>query len=135
MTIGAVPRHSKRQAARLGLFYAASFLVVGIQLPFWPVGLSGRGLDATAIATVFAAAIWAKVFATPALGARPDRLGLPAGVRAALAALARSADAALWPVAGGSGWLAPGPRPCRHATSAITASGPCIGGSSGFPTR
>jgi len=43
------------QASRLAAFYAASFLVVGIQLPFWPVWLNSRGLDAREIALVFAA--------------------------------------------------------------------------------
>jgi MFS transporter, PPP family, 3-phenylpropionic acid transporter len=57
---------------RLAAFYAASFLIVGIQLPFWPVWLSGRGLDASEIATVFAAALWAKVAVTPVIGALAD---------------------------------------------------------------
>jgi PPP family 3-phenylpropionic acid transporter len=100
MTTLAVPRHSRRQATRLGLFYAASFLVVGIQLPFWPVWLSGRGLDAHQIAAVFAAAIWAKVIVTPVLGALADRLGGGRAVMTALAALASIAYAALWPAAG-----------------------------------
>lgn len=82
---------------RLGAFYAASFLVVGIQLPFWPVWLSGRGLDPQQIAFVFAAAIWAKVIATPILGAFADRFGHRRGVMVALAALACVGYAALWP--------------------------------------
>src|SRR5689334_10253628 len=44
ITVGA--RGSRAVAVRLSLLYAASFLVVGIQLPFWPVWLSGRGFDA-----------------------------------------------------------------------------------------
>ena len=87
-------------AARLATFYAASFLVVGIQLPFWPLWLAGRGLDARQIATVFAAAIWAKVVATPALGAIADRLGRRRGVMIALAVISWAAYAGLWPVAG-----------------------------------
>ncbi len=104
MTTAAPPRHSGRpqdqNATRLGAFYAASFLVVGVQLPFWPVWLAGRGLDAQQIATVFAAAIWAKVIATPALGALADRLGKRRAVMVALAACACAAYAGLWPVAG-----------------------------------
>jgi PPP family 3-phenylpropionic acid transporter len=49
---------------------------------------------------VFAAAIWAKVIATPALGALADRLGMRRGVMIALAALSCAAYAALWPAAG-----------------------------------
>ena len=56
-------------AARLSAFYAAIFLVAGIQLPFWPIWLAARGLTAREIGIVLAAAIWAKVLATPAIGA------------------------------------------------------------------
>ena len=100
MTTLAQPRYFGGQARRLGVFYAASFLVVGIQLPFWPVWLAGRGLDAQAIALVFAAAIWAKVIATPVLGALADRLGRRRAVMIALAGVACAAYAGLWPVAG-----------------------------------
>ena len=82
------------------MFYAASFLVVGIQLPFWPVWLAGRGLDAQEIAMVFAAAIWTKIIATPALGALADRFGRRRAVMIGLAACACAAYAGLWPVAG-----------------------------------
>jgi MFS transporter, PPP family, 3-phenylpropionic acid transporter len=100
MTISALPRHPGGQATRLGAFYAASFLVVGIQLPFWPVWLAGRGLDAQEIALVFAAAIWARVVATPLLGALADRLGRRRAVMIVLAACAWAAHAGLWPIAG-----------------------------------
>ena len=100
MTTLVLPRHPGGEATRLGVFYAASFLVVGIQLPFWPVWLAGRGLDAQEIAMVFAAAIWAKVIATPALGALADRLGRRRAVMITLAACACAAYAGLWPVAG-----------------------------------
>ena len=62
-------------AARLSAFYAAAFLVTGVQLPFWPVWLTARGLDAREIGIVFAAAIWVKVAATPAIGALADNFG------------------------------------------------------------
>lgn len=57
MLISTTPGAVAPTGTRLGAFYAASFLVVGIQLPFWPVWLSGRGLDAQEIAILFAAAI------------------------------------------------------------------------------
>ena len=91
---------------RLALFYAASFLVVGIQLPFWPVWLAGRGLDSRQIAAVFAAALWAKVAATPLFGALADRLGRRRAVMAALAALAFAAYLGLWDAAGFAAILA-----------------------------
>lgn len=85
---------------RLSAFYAASFLVVGIQLPFWPVWLSGRGLDAHDIAIVFAAGLWAKVALIPAVGALADRIGRRRGVMLALAAGSFAFYAALLPPAG-----------------------------------
>ncbi|MGE5269632.1 MAG: MFS transporter [Thiohalocapsa sp.] len=92
--------HRGAIAVRLGLFYAASFLVVGIQLPFWPVWLAGRGLDVQEIAAIFAAGIWAKIVATPLVGALADRLGSGRAVMVALAMLSLAAYAALWPLAG-----------------------------------
>jgi PPP family 3-phenylpropionic acid transporter len=100
MTISALPQPPGGQSTRLGAFYAASFLVVGIQLPFWPVWLEGRGLDAQQIAIVFAAAIWAKVIVTPLVGALADRLGRRRAVMIALAAGACMAYAGLWPALG-----------------------------------
>jgi PPP family 3-phenylpropionic acid transporter len=86
--------------SRLGAFYAAAFLVIGVQLPFWPVWLAGRGLDAQQIAIVFAAAIWAKVVATPAIGALADLAASRRAVMGALAVIAFAAYAALWPIGG-----------------------------------
>lgn len=100
MIISTLTRRRARPAVRLGAFYAASFLVVGIQLPFWPIWLSGRGLDPQQIAFVFAAAICAKVIATPILGGLADRLGQRRGVMVALAAVACVGYATLWPMAG-----------------------------------
>src|SRR5262245_20894045 len=87
-------------AARLSLFYGAIFLVAGIQLPFWPVWLAGRGLTAREIGIVLGAAIWAKVLATPAIGAVADKSGARRAVMGALAAMALVAYAGLWPASG-----------------------------------
>jgi MFS transporter, PPP family, 3-phenylpropionic acid transporter len=73
--------------------------VTGAQLPFWPVWLAARGLSAREIGTVFAAAIWIKVIATPAIGAVADRLGRRR-VMGMLAATALATYVALWPIAG-----------------------------------
>jgi len=108
MTSSAQPlrQRSRQIAARLRVFYAASFLVVGIQSPFWPVWLAGRGLDARTIALVFAAGIWVKIVATPAVGALADRLGRRRAVMLACAAVSCAAYAALWPVRGFAALLA-----------------------------
>ena len=100
MTISVRLQHPRVEARRLGGFYAASFLVVGIQLPFWPVFLAGRGLGVQEIAFVFAAAIWGKVIATPVLGAFADRFGRRRAVMIVLSGAACAAYAGLWPVAG-----------------------------------
>jgi MFS transporter, PPP family, 3-phenylpropionic acid transporter len=88
-----------RPAVRLSVFYAAAFLVSGMQLPFWPMWLASRGLGAKEIGAVFATAIWAKVIATPAIGALADRIGRHR-VMVALAAAALAAYAALEPAGG-----------------------------------
>ena len=60
-------------AARLSLFYAAFFFGTGVQLPFWPVWLAGRGLGAAEIGALLALGQWIRVAANPALGMLADR--------------------------------------------------------------
>jgi MFS transporter, PPP family, 3-phenylpropionic acid transporter len=88
-----LPSHAAR---RLSGFYAASFLVTGVQLPFWPVWLAGRGLDAREIAVLFAIAIWVKVVTTPAIGALADRFGRRRAMMIVLAAVSWLLYASLW---------------------------------------
>jgi len=61
--------------ARLALFYAGLFVVVGIQLPFFPVWLKAKGLDAEAIGVVLATPILVRVVAVPIAGRLADRRG------------------------------------------------------------
>jgi MFS transporter, PPP family, 3-phenylpropionic acid transporter len=60
-------------ATRLSLFYAAFFLAGGVQLPFWPVWLSSRGLGPGEIGALLAIGQWTKVAATPLIGGMADR--------------------------------------------------------------
>jgi PPP family 3-phenylpropionic acid transporter len=90
------PTTSRHIARRLGGFYGASFLVTGIQMPFWPVWLAGRGLGPREIAALFAAAIWVKVVAIPAIGALADRLGRRRALMIVLAGIAWLFYASLW---------------------------------------
>jgi PPP family 3-phenylpropionic acid transporter len=60
--------------ARLALFYAAYFAAVGIHLPFWPVWLEWRGLDAVAIGYVLAAGFWPRIATSLLIPAIADRL-------------------------------------------------------------
>jgi PPP family 3-phenylpropionic acid transporter len=88
---------------RLSAFYAATFLVTGIQLPFWPIWLASRGLTAREIGVLLAAAIWVKVLATPAIGALADKTGGHRVLMGVLAAAALAACAGL--LSAGSFWL------------------------------
>ncbi len=62
-------------AIRYAAFYGAVFLVVGIYLPFWPVFLKSRGLDAAEIGLIFALASWLRIVTTPAIAQIADRSG------------------------------------------------------------
>ncbi len=60
---------------RLSLYYAAYFGVVGVQMPFWPVWLSSRGLDAGAIGDLVTVSVIARVIATPSIAYLADVRG------------------------------------------------------------
>ena len=90
------PLGPPRLSLRLGAYYAASFLIVGVKAPFWPVWLAERGLGAREIATLFAAAIWVNVVTTPAIGALADRLGRRRAMMIALCTVAVLGYASCW---------------------------------------
>ncbi|WP_333794191.1 MFS transporter [Hyphomicrobium sp.] len=60
---------------RLGLFYGALFLILGVHLPYFPVWLDVRGLTAEQIAIVTAAPLFLRVFITPTVAVIADRSG------------------------------------------------------------
>jgi len=60
-------------AWRLAAFYAALFIALGVQLPFLPVWLAARGLDAGSIGMVLAIPMVARVFAIPFATHQADR--------------------------------------------------------------
>jgi len=62
-------------AARLALFYAAFFVVIGILLPFWPVWLEARRLNAEEIGVLLAFSVGAKVVSNPIVAHLADRRG------------------------------------------------------------
>jgi PPP family 3-phenylpropionic acid transporter len=78
-------------AIRISLFYVAVFAVVGVQLPFWPVFLAGRGADATEIGVILALPLLVKLVANPIAGIVADRLGSRRAVMTGLAAAALAA--------------------------------------------
>ncbi len=62
-------------AWRLAFLYAALFLVVGCYLPYMPVWLHWRDLDANAIAVLLAAPLFARILFTPAISFAADWSG------------------------------------------------------------
>lgn len=62
-------------SARLGLFFAAVFLVMGTQLPYLPIWLDWRGLSAGEISVVSSAPLFIRLIATPAFAFAADRSG------------------------------------------------------------
>lgn len=63
--------------ARLALFYAAIFIVFGVQVPFLPAWLATRGLSAAEIGTLLAFGQWIKLATTPLAGIAADKSGAP----------------------------------------------------------
>jgi PPP family 3-phenylpropionic acid transporter len=72
---------------RLTAFYAGVFIALGIQMPFLPVWLAAKGLDADAIGTVLAAPLLLRIVAVPLVTGLADRLGAFRGLLMATAAL------------------------------------------------
>jgi PPP family 3-phenylpropionic acid transporter len=62
-------------AVRLSAFYAAYFVLIGIQLLFFPLWLEAKGLDAAQIGLVLAAPAFVRVAAVPLLTRIADRRG------------------------------------------------------------
>ena len=61
---------------RLALYYAAYFAVIGILMPFWPIWLEGKGLDAIEIGFILASAPFVRAIGSPLIAQVADRRGL-----------------------------------------------------------
>jgi PPP family 3-phenylpropionic acid transporter len=61
--------------ARLSFIYFAIFSFVGIHMPFWPVWLKSRGIDAVGIAALTALSFALKIVVTPMVSRRVDATG------------------------------------------------------------
>lgn len=68
-----VPQMRAGFALRIACLYAALFAMAGIQLPFFPVWLKAKGLDAGEIGLVLAVPMLARVFAIPVATRLADR--------------------------------------------------------------
>jgi PPP family 3-phenylpropionic acid transporter len=62
-------------ALRLSFLYAALFLVIGCYLPYLPVWLKWRELDADQIAVLLAATLYTRILFAPAISFVADRIG------------------------------------------------------------
>lgn len=62
-------------ALRLAIFYGAIFVSVGIHLPFWPVWLKSRGLDAAEIGLILSLSTWIRAITNPLTAQIADRRG------------------------------------------------------------
>ncbi len=82
-------------ALRLKAFYAALFITLGVQMPFLPVWLTAKGLDAEAVGFVLAVPILVRLIAIPLATRAADRRDALRGVIAIAAAAATAAFAAL----------------------------------------
>ena len=60
---------------RLALFYATTFFVIGIYMPFWPAWLSSNGLGPTEIGILLSITTWTRVVMGPLVAQAADRLG------------------------------------------------------------
>lgn len=89
---------------RIALYFAAMFIIYGVLIPFLPVWLDGRGLNANEVAIVTAVPFILRLAVTPVVAIFADRLGahrlfVIASAWAALAAsLALGGMKGFWPI-------------------------------------
>ncbi|GAB5470995.1 MAG: 3-phenylpropionate MFS transporter [Rhodospirillales bacterium] len=66
---------SLQLSLRLSILVGAIFMALGLFLPFWPVLLEMRGMDAAEIGILLAVATWIKIVGVPFWGRMADRRG------------------------------------------------------------
>ncbi len=89
-----------RPRLRLSLFYAALFTVIGVQLPFWPLYLSSKGMTAAEIGVLLASGYFVKILTNPVVGHIVDHRGERRRPMQILAVISLAATA-LFAVTGG----------------------------------
>ncbi|MDR3440056.1 MFS transporter [Telmatospirillum sp.] len=87
-------------AVRLSFYYAALLSVTGIQLPYWPLYLASKGLNAPEIGQILAASYLIKIVTNPLVGMAADRRGARRGPLILLAFVSLVATA-VFPLADG----------------------------------
>jgi MFS transporter, PPP family, 3-phenylpropionic acid transporter len=96
----AMPLPSLPLSLRLSLFYTAYFLVIGIQLPFWPVWLESRGMTSAEIGLVLSVSLWVRIVTIPVAGVVVDRTGNRRGALIVLSASSLAASLLYPPIDG-----------------------------------
>jgi len=87
-------------ALRLSAYLGAIFLMLGSQLPFWPLFLASEGLSAAEIGIVVAATAWVRVLGLPFWGRIADPPGRGRPTLIGLALVGAAVYAAFWLVDG-----------------------------------
>jgi len=82
-------------AAACALSYAAIFLVLGLELPYLPVWLDGRGFSAVEIGLIIGGPLWVRIVAGPLIGVAADRFAANRALIIVLALVATAAALAL----------------------------------------
>ncbi|WP_274628832.1 MFS transporter [Arvimicrobium flavum] len=77
----------RRFELRVSLIFAALFIPQGVHLPYFPLWLESKGLDAEHIAIVLSAPMFLRVFTTPLITALADRAKDRASVLVAMVAM------------------------------------------------
>lgn len=72
---GAAKDEGASYGERLALYFAAMFVIYGVLIPFLPVWLDGRGLDANEVAIVTAVPFILRLAVTPSVAILADRHG------------------------------------------------------------
>lgn len=62
-------------AWRMALFFAATFAVTGVHLPFWPVWLAAQDQSPAAIGLLLAVGVWVRIVSNPLIADLADRSG------------------------------------------------------------
>lgn len=70
-----MPGSDRTLALRLSLFYGAYFVVMGVQLPFWPTWLESRGVSSVEIGVLVSVGVWARAVSNPLFAHHADRSG------------------------------------------------------------
>ncbi len=87
---------ARGQAVRLAVFYTVLFGAIGVNMPFWPLWLTARGLDAREIGMVLSLGLAMKVITNQLAGHVADRTGRRRPIMMALAFGATLAYGSFW---------------------------------------